>query len=49
MITTISECPINSKDDVLFASGCYDGTVAIWDVYEKNTIFSFECSNVMIW
>lgn len=46
MVTTISECPLNSFADVMFASGSYDGNVSVWSLSEKSPIFSFECSNV---
>lgn len=46
MVTCISECPLNSKNGILFASGCYDGNISVWDMEERNPIFSYECSNV---
>lgn len=47
MVTTISECPLNSTQEVMFASGSYDGNVSVWSLYEKSPVFSFECSNVI--
>lgn len=41
MVTCISECSLNTKDEILFVTGCYDGTVSVWDLYEKNPIFSY--------
>lgn len=48
MVTSISECPLNKGNDILFATGCYDGNLAVWDLEERTPVFTTECSNVLV-
>ena len=48
MVTCLSECPLNDEKNVVFASGCYVGTVMIWNLREKTKLYSLNSSNVKL-
>lgn len=38
-ITCIAECPLGNESESLFATGSYDGTVAVFSVNRKEPLY----------
>jgi WD40 repeat protein len=44
-VTCLAECPLNSSEQCLFASGSYEGGLAVWSIGQKQAVFRMEASN----
>lgn len=44
-VTAMAECPLIEEEECLFATGSYDGNVAIWSLNSLDKIYNFEAAN----